>query len=466
MNRPQTISELQQAGYQAVSVKDELRRNLIEKMKKGDELFPGIVGYDDSVIPEIENAILSGHNIIFLGDRGQAKTRIMRKFIDLLDEYIPVIANCEINDKPFAPVCRQCQNAVREHRGDTRIEWIQRTMRYAEKLATPDVSIADLIGDIDPVKIAEGRYLSDELAIHYGLIPRANRGILSVNELPDLHEKIQVGLFNLLEEQDVQIRGYKISLPLDIVILATANPEDYTSRGRIITPLKDRFGAQIRTHYPRTIEEEIAIVRQERVPFVCDGFTLQLPLFMEEIIAELSQTARRKSDINQHSGISVRMTIHNMENLISNALRRAIRLKESLVVPRITDLAHLCSSMKGKIEWDFLEDGAEEDKLAALQKDALAKIFRKWFAQESFAGFLKEFATGEDWEASEMTPATAYMRRAQHYPALQKHLDSFCQGRSPELISAGAEFILEGLSLLGRIKKDVRDDAIHYSKPA
>ncbi len=466
MNHPQTISELQQSGCQTLSVKDELRRNLIAKMKKGDELFPGIIGYNDSVIPEIENAILSGHNIIFLGERGQAKTRIMRKFVDLLDDYIPVIAGCEINDNPFAPVCRQCQNSVREHRGDTRIAWIQRTMRYAEKLATPDVSIADLIGDIDPVKIAEGRYLSDELAIHYGLIPRANRGILSINELPDLHEKIQVGLFNLLEEQDVQIRGYKISLPLDIVILATANPEDYTSRGRIITPLKDRFGAQIRTHYPRTIEEEIAIVRQERMPFTCEGFTLELPLFMEEIIAELSHAARRKSDINQHSGISVRMSIHNMENLISNALRRAIRLKELRVVPRIADLTHLCSSMKGKIEWDFLEDGAEEDKIAALLKDAIAKVFRKWFAQESFAGFLKEFAATDGWEASEMTPAAAYMRQAQHYPALHKHLDALFPERSPELVSAGAEFILEGLSQLGRIKKDVRDDAIHYRKPA
>ena len=466
MTHPQTISELQLSGYHAGSVKDELRRNLIEKMKRGDELFPGIIGYHDSVIPEIENAILSGHNIIFLGERGQAKTRIMRKFVDLLDEYIPVIAGCEINDHPFAPVCRQCQNSIREQRGDTRITWIERSMRYAEKLATPDVSIADLIGDIDPVKIAEGRYLSDELAIHYGLIPRANRGILSINELPDLHEKIQVGLFNLLEEQDVQIRGYKISLPLDIVILATANPEDYTSRGRIITPLKDRFGAQIRTHYPRTIEEEIAIVRQERMPFACEGFTLQLPLFMEEIIAELSQTARRKSDINQHSGISVRMTIHNMENLISNALRRAIRLQEHCVVPRINDLTHLCSSMKGKIEWDFLEDGVEEDKIAALVKDAIAKTFRKWFAQESFAGFLKEFASAEGWEVSEMTPADVYMRQSQRYPSLQKHLAVLFQERSPELTSAGAEFILEGLSQLGRIKKDVRDDAIYYRKPA
>jgi len=466
MHKPETIAELRASGYRAVSVKDELRRNLIEKMKKSETLFPGIIGYDDSVIPEIENAILSGHNIIFLGERGQAKTRIMRKFVDLLDEYLPIIAGCEINDNPFDPVCRQCQNVLREQGENTAITWIHRSVRYAEKLATPDVSIADLIGDIDPVKIAEGRYLSDELAIHYGLIPRANRGILSINELPDLHEKIQVGLFNLLEEQDVQIRGYKISLPLDIVILATANPEDYTSRGRIITPLKDRFGAQIRTHYPRTIEEEIAIVRQERQPFTADGFSLQLPLFMEEIIAELSHAARRKQEINQRSGISVRMTIHNMENLLSNALRRAIRLKETCVVPRMTDLVHLCSSMKGKIEWEFLEDEVEEEKIAALLKDAIIKIFRQRFARESFAEFLKEFAAGDGWETSEMKPATAYLCQAQRYPSLLQHLDTLVPERSPELVAAGSEFILEGLSLVGRIKKDLRDDAIYYRKTA
>jgi magnesium chelatase subunit I len=435
-------------------------------MKRGDELFPGIIGYDDTVIPEIENAILSGHNIIFLGERGQAKTMIMRKFIDLLDEQIPVIAGCEINDNPFKPVCRHCQNTLLEARGNTKINWIPRSQRYAEKLATPDVSIADLIGDIDPVKIAEGRYLSDELAIHYGLIPRANRGILSVNELPDLHEKIQVGLFNLLEEQDVQIRGYKISLPLDIVILATANPEDYTSRGRIITPLKDRFGAQIRTHYPRTIEEEIAIVRQERTPFNYEGFTLRLPLFMEEIIAELTHAARRKTEINQHSGISVRMTIHNMENLVSNALRRAIRLNEHQVVPRITDLMHLGSTMKGKIEWNFIEDGVEEEKVNALIQEATVKIFRKTFQQEPFTQFLKEFASGDGWEVSVMTPSATYARKAEQYPSLKRNISAILQDSSPELTASGVEFILEGLTLLGRIKKEVRIDTIHYGKPA
>jgi magnesium chelatase subunit I len=465
MDLAKTISELETSGYQPESVRDELRRNLIAKIKKGEKLFPGIIGYDDTVIPEIENAILSGHNIIFLGERGQAKTRIMRKFVDLLDEHIPVLAGCEINDNPFKPVCRQCQNTLKEHKGNTKIDWITRSHRYAEKLATPDVSIADIIGDIDPVKIAEGRYLSDELAIHYGLIPRANRGILSINELPDLHEKIQVGLFNLLEEQDVQIRGYKISLPLDLVILATANPEDYTSRGRIITPLKDRFGAQIRTHYPQTIEEEIAIVRQERVPFAYDGFSLRLPLFMEEIIAELTHAARRKSEINQHSGISVRMTIHNMENLVSNALRRAIRLNEHLVVPRITDLMHLGSTMKGKIEWDFIEDGVEEDKVNTLIREAVSRIFRKTFQQELFAQFLKEFSAGDGWEVSIMTPSIAYAAQAERYPSLKRHLNAIIRESSPELVASGIEFILEGLTLLGRIKKEVRIDTILYGKP-
>jgi magnesium chelatase subunit I len=466
MTLPQTIAELEQAGHKTGTVKEELRRNLIAKMKKGEQLFPGIIGYDDSVIPEIENAVLSGHNIIFLGERGQAKTRLMRAFTDLLDEHIPAIAGCEINDSPFSPVCRQCRDTVKEQKENTKIAWIPRSLRYAEKLATPDVSIADLIGDIDPVKIAEGRYLSDELAIHYGLIPRANRGILSINELPDLHEKIQVGLFNLLEEQDVQIRGYKISLPLDLVILATANPEDYTSRGRIITPLKDRFGAQIRTHYPRTIEEEIQIVRQERLPFDCDGFSLKLPLFIEEIIAEVSQSARRKSEISQHSGISVRMTIHNMENLISNALRRSIRLHEQLVVPRITDLMHLCSTMKGKIEWEFLEDGVEEEKINALIRDAVVKIFRKQYPQETFALFLKEFTSADGFEVSEMTPSSAYAAHLEKYPSLKNHVSALLEELSPGLLASGVEFILESLSHLGRIKKEVRHDTVFYVKPA
>ncbi|MCK5256044.1 MAG: magnesium chelatase, partial [Deltaproteobacteria bacterium] len=427
-----------------------------------EQLFPGIIGYDDTVIPEIENAILSCHDIILLGERGQAKTRIMRSLTTLLDESLPVISGCEINDDPFQPLCKHCHEQIKKNKGKTRIEWVSREMRFSEKLATPDVTIADLIGDIDPIKIAEGRYLSDELAIHYGLIPRTNRGIFSINELPDLHEKIQVGLFNLLEERDVQIRGYKIALPLDIFIIATANPEDYTSRGRIITPLKDRFGAQIRTHYPKTLEEEIAIVKQERAPFTTDGFTLRLPHFMEEIIAEISQMARRRSEINHSSGISVRMSIHNMENMISNAFRRAIRLNEKEVVPRITDLIHLSSSMKGKIEWDFIEDNAEEEKINILIRDAISKIFRQRLSHDSFADFIKEFSSGNGFEISEITPSPAYLRNIESYPSLKVRADQLSEDASQESIASAVEFILEGLAIGGKIKKEIRETSITY----
>jgi len=459
---PQTLSELEKSGYWPKMVKAELRANLIEKMKKEEQLFPGIIGYDDTVIPEIENAILSCHDIILLGERGQAKTRIMRSLTALLDESLPVISGCEINDDPFHPLCKHCHEQIKKNKGKTRIEWVPRKMRFSEKLATPDVTIADLIGDIDPIKIAEGRYLSDELAIHYGLVPRTNRGIFSINELPDLHEKIQVGLFNLLEERDVQIRGYKIALPLDIFIIATANPEDYTNRGRIITPLKDRFGAQIQTHYPKTLEEEIAIVRQERAPFTTDGFTLRLPHFMEEIIAEISQMARHRSEINHSSGISVRMSIHNMENMISNAFRRAIRLNEKKVVPRITDLIHLSSSMKGKIEWDFIEDNAEEEKINILIRDAISKIFRQHLSHDSCADFIKEFSSGNGFEVSEITPSPAYLRNIESYPSLKGRADQLSEDASQESIASAVEFILEGLAIGGKIKKEIRETSITY----
>ncbi len=462
MKLPQTLSELEESGYQPKTVKSELRANLIEKMEKGEQLFPGIIGYDDTVIPEIENAILSCHDIILLGERGQAKTRIMRSLTALLDESLPVISGCEINDDPLHPLCKHCHEQIKKNKGKTRIEWVSREMRFSEKLATPDVTIADLIGDIDPIKIAEGRYLSDELAIHYGLIPRTNRGIFSINELPDLHEKIQVGLFNLLEERDVQIRGYKIALPLDIFIIAPANPEDYTSRGRIITPLKDRFGAQIRTHYPKTLEEEITIVRQERTPLAVDGFTLNLPHFMEEIIAEISQMARRRSEINHYSGISVRMSIHNMENLISNAFRRAIRLKEKEIVPRITDLIHLSSSMKGKIEWDFIEDGAEEEKIKIIIRDAISKIFRQRLSNDSFGNFLKEFSNGNGFKVSEMTSSSHYLKNSEAYPSLKERVAKLTGDTSLAHRASATEFILEGLAIGGKIKKEIEETSTTY----
>ena len=322
--QPKTVGDLRQSGYQVLPVREELRKNLISKIRAEEIVFPGIVGFDHTVIPQLENAILAGQDIILLGERGQAKSRLIRSMVNLLDEYVPKISGCEINDDPYRPICRACRDLVAEHGDETEVEWISRDERYSEKLATPDISIADLIGEIDPIKVAEGRHLSDELVIHYGLVPRTNRGIFSINELPDLAERIQVGLFNLMEERDVQIKGYRIRLPLDVYVVSTANPEDYTNRGRIVTPLKDRYGAQIHTHYPQTIEEEIAIMDQERSRFPDDD-TITIPQFIKEILAELTLEARKSSEINQRSGVSVRVSISNYETLLSNAVRRSIR---------------------------------------------------------------------------------------------------------------------------------------------
>src|SRR6266480_60371 len=290
--RPRTIGELRESVYRLLPVKEELRKNLIQKIRRGEELFPGIIGYEETVIPQIENAILSGQDIIFLGERGQAKTRMARNLVNLLDEVVPVIAGCEINDKPYEPICKACRDRVEERGDDVEIAWLPRDKRYGEKLATPDITISDLVGEVDPVRVAEGRYLSDELTIHYGMIPRTNRGIFCINELPDLAERIQVGLLNIMEERDVQIRGYRIQMPLDVLVVASANPEDYTNRGRIITPLKDRYGAQIRTHYPRNAEAEIEIMEQERSHFEDDGERpVNVPQYMKEIVAEITRLA-------------------------------------------------------------------------------------------------------------------------------------------------------------------------------
>src|SRR5258706_5987194 len=303
ITRPRTVRELRESGYEVLSIKEEMRKNLIQKIRTGEEIFPGIVGYEDTVIPQVENAILSGQDIIFLGERGQAKTRMARGLINLLDDFIPVIAGCEINDHPYDPICKACRDKVEELGDGVEIAWLPRDRRYVEKLATPDITISDLVGEVDPVRVAEGRYLSDELTIHYGLIPRTNRGIFCINELPDLAERIQVGLLNIMEERDVQIRGYKVRLPLDLYVVVSANPEDYTNRGRIITPLKDRFGAQIRTHYPKKLEDEIAIMEAERTAFTADGIRMQTPDYMKQVIAELTHLARRASEISQRSGV-------------------------------------------------------------------------------------------------------------------------------------------------------------------
>src|SRR5262245_18268275 len=331
MTQARTVKELRATGWQRKSVKQELRDNLIARLRSGSSFLPGIVGYDDTVVPQIENAVLSGQDLIFLGERGQAKTRIARMLIGLLDDAVPALAGCEINDDPLAPICQACRDRVAQQGDGADIVWIPRDRRYGEKLATPDITIADLIGEVDPIKVAEGRYLADELTIHYGLLPRTHRGTFAINELPDLAERIQVGLLNIMEERDVQIRGYKVRLPLYLYVVASANPEDYTNRGRIITPLKDRFGSQVRTHYPRKLEDEIAIMDVERTEFPAAGFALRAPEYMKQIVAELTHLARKSSETSQRSGVSVRVTICNYENLLSNALKRAIRLGEPQV---------------------------------------------------------------------------------------------------------------------------------------
>ncbi|MGH7697746.1 MAG: magnesium chelatase, partial [Candidatus Dormibacteria bacterium] len=355
MSLPSTLGELRGSEYRMRSVREELRDNLVDALRRGLPLFAGLVGYDQTVIPQLENALLAHQDVIFLGERGQAKSRLIRSLTQLLDQEVPVIRGSEVRDHPYQPISRFGRDLVQERGDETPIEWIGPKERFGEKLATPDTSIADLIGEIDPIRVAEGRYLADELTIHYGLLPRLNRGIFALNELPDLAERIQVGLLNIMEERDVQIRGFQVRLPLDLVVLATANPEDYTNRGRIITPLKDRFGAQIRTHYPRTVELEMEIVEQERSQFQGLGVELHAPAYMRELVAEISQLARRTSQVNQRSGVSVRLSISNFESLCANAVRRAILQQEPEAVPRLSDLGALTSSTAGKLELETWE---------------------------------------------------------------------------------------------------------------
>ena len=337
-SRPATLGQLRDSGWESVPVKEEVRRNAVQRIRAGEPLFPGVLGYEETVLPQLENAILAGHDVIFLGERGQAKTRMIRSLVALLDEWLPIVAGSEINDDPYAPSSRYARDLVAAKGDEAPVEWIHRDTRYGEKLATPDTSIADLIGEVDPIKVAEGRYLSDELTLHYGLVPRTNRGIFAMNELPDLAERIQVGLLNVLEERDVQVRGYKVRLPVDVLLVASANPDDYTNRGRIITPLKDRFGSQIRTHYPLDVDTEMAIAEQERSSYTADGMRVAMPAELAEVVATISHLARVSPHVNQRSGVSVRLTVANHETLLANATRRSLRLGETEVVPRTSDL--------------------------------------------------------------------------------------------------------------------------------
>jgi magnesium chelatase subunit I len=382
----------------------------------------------------------------------------------LLDAEVPAIAGCEINDDPYNPICRRCRDLVAESGDDVEIRWITREERYGEKLATPDTTIADLIGEVDPIKVAEGRHLSDELVIHYGLVPRTNRGVFCINELPDLAERIQVGLLNIMEERDVQIRGFKIRLPLDIFIVASANPEDYTNRGRIITPLKDRCGSEIRTHYPRTTDQEIGIMEQERQVFLGDGFSTQTPQFMKEIIAEITHLARKSPDISQRSGVSVRVTVANYENVLSNALKRAVRLGETQVVPRITDLPAVLASTAGKIELETLGDANEEKIIDKLVQSAVINVFNRYFLVQEFDDLLRSFENGLTIEASDMMPSLDYAQQAFRHNALKAAVAKLGAQGNPAMIASATEFILEGLHLNRKLNKDRTKGQARYRR--
>jgi|WetSurMetagenome_2_1015567.scaffolds.fasta_scaffold68123_2 magnesium chelatase subunit I len=448
-----TIGELKASGYRPVSVREELRRNLIRMIRDKVDIFPGIIGYNDTVIPQVKNAVISGQDIIFLGERGQAKSRIMRLLVNLLDEEVPIIQGCEVNDNPLAPICRACRDRIAAQGDATEIAWLPRANRYGEKLATPDITIADLIGDVDPIKVAEGKYLSDELTIHYGLIPRTNRGIFCINELPDLAERLQVGLFNLMEESDIQIRGYRLRLPLDVLLVASANPEDYTSRGRIITPLKDRYGAQIRTHYPVTITDEMTIMDQERRQFQDDDFQVFVPVYMKEIIAEITHLGRRSTDINQRSGVSVRVSIANYETVIANAIRRAVSLGEKTAVPRITDLPFLIASTTGKIELESFEDTREEKILDDLTRKAVLLVFNRHFQVSKLDEIITRFSSGFTVEVSEVMGAKSYIKDLKDISGLAEAVKSIENSENPEAVAAAIEFILEGLHLSKRLNR-------------
>jgi magnesium chelatase subunit I len=439
-----------------------MRRNLIEKMRKGDDLFPGIMGYEESVIPQLENAILSGQDIIFLGERGQAKSRLIRSLVALLDDEIPVVAGSEVNDDPFSPISQYARDLINDKGDATPIDWVGRDRRYGEKLATPDITISDLIGEVDPIRVAEGRYLSDELTIHYGLVPRTNRGIFAINELPDLAERIQVGLFNIMEERDVQIRGYRIQLPLDVFIVASANPEDYTNRGRIITPLKDRYGVQIRTHYPRQVEHEIGIMEQERMRFDDTDYRVVVPQFMKEIVAEISRLARRSPDVNQRSGVSVRASIANYESLLANAMRRAILTQEAEVVPRISDLPYVIPALSGKVEFETVEEGKEDQIIEKLIQGAVVAVFNRYFSVSDFEELVTRFKAGISIEVGDMMPSQNYERITKQVDGLATQIAKIEPKASSPQTASVVEFILEGLHLNKRLNKDRVGAKVQY----
>ncbi len=464
--RARTLGELRASGWESRDLRAELRANLLARLRGGEPLFDGILGYDDTVLPALENAILCGHDLIFLGERGQAKSRMIRALVGLLDEWIPAIEGSEIADDPLAPVSAFGRERVAELGDATPIQWLSREDRYGEKLATPDTSVADLVGDVDPVKVARGRTLGDELTIHFGLLPRTNRGIFCINELPDLTEKVQVALFNVLEERDFQVKGYRVRLPLDVLVVASANPEDYTSRGRIITPLKDRYAAQIRTHYPPTRELELEIAHQESELPEVDGVDVTLPPFMAEIVAETTFQARSSPDVNQTSGVSVRMTIANLETLVANAVRRALATAETEAVPRISDLFALDASTQGKLELEYAGADKEEiDVIHELRRRAVRTVFDERVPVEGVASVVAAFEQGWNVEVSAEMPADEYLEGLDAIPGLREGAAALAGGESAARLASAIEFLLEGLHLSNRLNKTEREGRTVYAQP-
>jgi magnesium chelatase subunit I len=460
-----TLGELKQS-YVPRSVREEIRFNLLRKLRSGEPLFPGIIGYEDTVIPAIENALLSGQDLLFLGERGQGKSRLIRSLVELLDEWMPEIAGSEIHDDPFAPISQFAKTVVAERGDATPIRWVHRSERFGEKLATPDVSTADLIGDVDPMKVIEGRSLGDELTMHFGLLPRTNRGIFCINELPDLTEKIQVAMFNVMEERDVQIKGYRVRLPLDVLVVASANPEDYTSRGRIVTPLKDRYAAQIRTHYPPTRELELRVVEQEANLASVEGVQIYVPDFMKQIVAEFTLQARSSPDVSHASGVSVRMSISNYETLVANALRRAMRHGDGQAVPRISDLRALRASTQGKIEFEYAAGHRNENEIFdELWKRATKVVFDSVARDVSaYQPIVDAFDKGWMVEVTDLTPAREFLDGLGNIAGLRPAALALAGGDSAPRIASAVELIFEGLHLSNKLNKTVSDRGVAYGR--
>jgi magnesium chelatase subunit I len=447
-----TLGELRASGWSSRPIKDEVRDHTLERIRDGETMFPGVQGYEDTVVPQLQHALLAKHDMVLLGERGQAKTRIIRSLTGLLDPWMPIVAGSEINDDPYHPVSRHARDLVGEMGDSTPISWVHQSERYGEKLATPDTSIADLIGEVDPIKVAEGRYLSDELTLHYGMVPRTNRGIFAINELPDLAERIQVGLLNVLEERDVQVRGYKVRLPLDVMLVASANPEDYTNRGRMITPLKDRFGAQIRTHYPYELDIESSVVDQEA--FIPDtGLAVTIPDFMSNVIVRFTHLARSSGQVNQRSGVSVRMSVSNMETLAAAATARALRLGETTAVPRVCDLDAIFPSSAGKIEIESLDEGRDEEILDHLLNAAIVEEFRDRVDGVTMHHIVESFDDDTVVSTGDDIPAAEYDEIVASNAALAEAATALV-GDAGALTASAVEFILEGMHLTKRLNKD------------